>query len=123
MSFKARLLLVLALGGVGAVITYVAFGRASDEDAPQVSHVATAADYGGGTTLTEPAQCTSYLVTPLAGNTDVRIRVTPDPHAPMLGTLPSGAVVGSREIREGYVHLAQPQLGWIALEELRQHCP
>lgn len=122
MSFKARLLLVLLLGGVGAIVTYAVFGRAKDPDEPQISHVATAADYGGGSTP-PVEECTSYLVSPLAGNTDVRIRVTADADAPSLGTLPSGTVVGSREIRDGFVHLAQPQLGWISLAELRPHCP
>lgn len=122
MSFKARLLLMLALGGIGAGVLYGVFGRQRDPDEPAVSHVASAADYGGAATMT-PEACATYRVAPLAGRTDVHRRVTPDAHAPSLGTLPSGTIVGSREIRDGYVHLAQPMIGWVSLQELEAHCP
>lgn len=112
---------MLILGVVGAGVLYGIFGHAKDPDEPDISHVATAADYGGGTT-SEP-ECDSYLVAPPAGSTDVHRRVTPGAHAPSLGTLPSGTVVESREIRDGFVHLAQPLIGWVSLQELEPHCP
>lgn len=123
MSFKARLMLMLILGVVSAAIVYAVVGRRGDDDEPQVSHVATAADYGGGSTTTEDEPCESYLVTPLAGHTDVHRRVQPRPNAPSLGTLPSGTVVAERESRDGYVRLAQPLIGWVSRRELQPHCP